>query len=169
MKEIFKDIEGYEGLYQVSNLGNVKALGNGGSNNSKEKILKLTKDKDGYLNITLHKQGKVKTYKIHRLVAMAFIENPNNLEQINHRDEDKANNHVTNLEWCTPKQNINYGTHNQRMAESKSKPVICLETGKIYTSTMDVQRQLGFDNSNISKCCRGKLKQAYSYTWQYVS
>lgn len=156
--EIYKDIQGYEELYKISNHGNVKSL-------ISNKILKLTKDKDGYLNVTLHKQGKVKTYKIHRLVTQAFIENPNNLPQVNHKDEDKTNNHVTNLEWCTNEYNSNYGTRNQRM----SKQVMCLETEKIYSSTMEVERQLGFAQSHISMCCRGKQKTCGGYTWKYVS
>lgn len=164
MIEIFKDIEGYEGLYQISNLGSVKSLGNGNSNNSKEKILKPTKDKKGYLTVDLYKQGKRKIYKVHRLVAQAFISNPNNLPQVNHRDEDKTNNAVENLEFCDAKYNINYGTRNEKI----SKQLMCLETGKIYPSTREVQKQLGFAHSNISKCCNGKLKQAYGYTWCYV-
>lgn len=164
MIEIFKDIEGYENLYQISNLGNVKSLGNGNSNNSKEKILKPAKDKKGYLYVDLYKQGKRKTYKVHRLVAKVFIENPNNLPQVNHKDEDKTNNAVENLEFCDAKYNINYGTRNEKI----SKQLMCLETGKIYTSTREVQKQLGFSHSNISRCCNGKLKQAYGYTWCYV-
>lgn len=164
MIEIFKDIEGYKGLYQVSNLGNVKSLGNGNSNNSKEKILKPTKDKKGYLTVDLYKDGKRKIYKVHRLVAKVFIENPNNLPQVNHKDEDKTNNAVENLEFCDAKYNINYGTRNEKI----SKQLMCLETGKIYTSTREVQKQLGFSHSNISRCCNGKLKQAYGYTWCYV-
>ena len=164
MIEIFKDIEGYENLYQISNLGNVKSLGNGNSNNSKEKILKPTKDKKGYLTVDLYKDGKRKIYKVHRLVAKVFIENPNNLPQVNHKDEDKTNNAVENLEFCDAKYNINYGTRNEKI----SKQLMCLETGKIYTSTREVQKQLGFSHSNISRCCNGKLKQAYGYTWCYI-
>lgn len=172
--EIFKDIEGYFGLYQVSNMGNVKSLGNGGSNASKERILKPSKDKKGYLMVWLHKDAKRKMCKVHRLVAMAFIENPNNFRELNHRDEDKTNNCVSNLEWCDRKHNINYGTRNQRVAESntnhpnKSKQVLCIETGKIYPSLSEVYRQLGFSQSNISNACTGKYKKAYSYTWKYV-
>lgn len=169
MKEIFKDIEGYEGVYQISNLGNVKSLKYG-----KERILKPKKDVGGYLRVTLCKEGKLKHYKIHRLVAEAFIVNPNNLPQLNHKDEDKTNNRVENLEWCTHFYNNNYGTRNQRSVESntnhpnKSKQVMCLETGKIYPSTHQVERELGYNRGNISKCCTGRYKQAYGYTWKYV-
>lgn len=162
--EIFKDIKGYKGLYQVSTHGNVKALGNGGSNASKEKILKPNKDKKGYLMVGLCKQGKRKMCKIHRLVAMVFIENPNNFREINHKDEDKTNNRVTNLEWCDRKHNINYGTRTEKC----SKQVLCLETDKTYPSTMEVKRQLGLNTGNISQCCNGKRKTCGGYTWKYV-
>ena len=161
--EIYKDIEGYKG-YKISNYGNVKSLKFG-----KEKILKQTKNKKGYLYVCLYKDGKVKHYKVHRLVAQTFIPNTNNYQQVNHKDEDKQNNHVTNLEWCTSEYNNNYGTHNKRSALSRSKQVMCIETGKIYSSTNEVERQLGFAHQYISQCCNGKYKQAYGYTWKYVS
>ena len=91
---------------------------------------------------------------------------------MNHKDENKHNNCVQNLEWCTVKYNVNYGTRNERMAEKKSKPVlqIDIKTGEIikeFPSTMEVQRQLGINNSHISQCCKGKLKSAYCFKWQY--
>lgn len=164
MIEIWKDIEDYEGLYQVSNLGNVKSLGNGNSNNSKERILKPAKLKDGYLEVSLSKQGKVKCYTIHRLVAEAFIDNSQNLPQVNHKDEDKTNNQVTNLEFCDAKYNINFGSRIQRI----SKQVLCIETGVIYPSTNEVYRRLGFSQGNISSACNGKRKTAYKFHWKYV-
>ena len=157
--EIWKDIEGYEG-YQISNMGNVKSLKFG-----KEKILKLIKDKsNGYLRVGLYKEGKLKNHYVHRLVAEAFIENHNNFREINHRDEDKANNCVSNLEWCDRKYNINYGTR----TEKTSKRVLCLETNKIYPSLKEVQRQTGFAKSNISNACNGKLKQTYGFHWSFL-
>ena len=98
MKEIFKNIKGYENLYQISNLGRVKSLGN--TKKRKEKILKPRKVKCGYLIIGLYQQGKRKDYLIHRLVGQHFIENPNNFQELNHKDEDKTNNCVSNLEYC---------------------------------------------------------------------
>ena len=174
MIEIWKDIEGYYGLYQISNLGRVKSLNY--RRTGKEKILKQAKTKLGYLFVFLkHKQEKAKPYYIHRLVAEAFIDNPNNLTEINHIDEDKTNNASSNLEWCTRLYNINFGTRNERSRISRtndikrSKQVLCVETGKIYPSTKEVQRQLGFRQGNISKCCNGKGKTAYGHTWKYVS
>ena len=103
MKEIFKDIKNYEGLYQVSNLGRVYSVRN-------NKILKPKLNKYGYLSVNLKYKGSRVTKSIHRLVGEAFIPNPNDLPQVNHKDEDKTNNCVDNLEWCTAKYNHNYGT-----------------------------------------------------------
>lgn len=167
MKEIWKDVEGYENLYQVSNLGRVKALGNGICN-SKEKILKAAKDAGGYLRIALSKYGKKKFYMVHRLVASAFIPNPYSLPQVNHRDEDKTNNTIQNLEWCSAKYNSNYGTRTQRISDFFSKSVICVETGKIYHSLMQIEREMGFSCSNLSNVCNGKRKTCGGFHWRYT-
>ena len=116
MQEIWKDIEGYEGLYQVSNLGRIKSLNY--LNTGITKIMKQNLS-GNYATIGLCKKGKVKTRYIHRLVAETFIPNTDNYLEVNHKDENKQNNRVDNLEWCTRKYNINYGTHNQRMIQSK--------------------------------------------------
>lgn len=112
LNEIWRDINNYEGLYQVSNYGRIKRLGN--AKNMKEKILRPIKHSRGYLRIGLHKNGFQKDYFIHRLVAQAFIINSINLPEVNHRDENKHNNKVCNLEWCSSKYNANYGTRNDR-------------------------------------------------------
>ena len=170
-EEVWKDISGYEGHYQVSDQGRVKSLKQG-----KERILKPINDVNGYLRVNLWKNGDKKNYLIHRLVAMTFIPNPQNFTQINHIDEDKSNNNVNNLEWCTAKYNINYGTHNQRSADKRtngkcSKPVIQFtKDGKIvkeWKSTMDVERNLGYYHSNISACCNGIFNSAYNFVWKY--
>lgn len=170
--EQWLQVEGYEGLYEVSNLGRVKSLKFG-----KERILKQTSDKDGYLRVQLSKQGKVKMKLIHRLVAMAFIPNPFNLPQVNHINEDKDLNVVSNLEWISNIDNLNYGTRNQRIAKSNTNGK-CSKKVKQYTlegellkewqSTMEIQRQLGFSNGNISQCCLGKHKHAYNFIWEYA-
>lgn len=156
--EIFKEIEGYEN-YQISNYGTVKSLKFG-----KERILKPAKNSSGYLYVILSKQGKVKNHYIHRLVARAFLLNPNNYPIINHKNEIKTDNRVENLEFCDAKYNINYGT----AIEKRSKQVLCVETGVIYPSTNEAQRQLGFNNGNISSACNGRYKQAYGFHWCYV-
>ena len=111
MKEIWKDIKGYEKLYQVSNLGNVRRIKfiNNRTQKDKIKMLKLIKDKKGYLKINLWKNNKSKMFLVHRIVAETFILNPNNLPQVNHKDENKSNNCVENLEWCSQRYNNNYG------------------------------------------------------------
>ena len=113
--EIWKDVKGYEGKYMVSNLGRFKSLNY--RRTGKEKILEGYPDKDGYLFVQLWKDGKGKNCRINRLVAQAFLENPQNLPEVNHKDEDKTNNRVENLEWCTTQYNIKYGTGIKRRAE----------------------------------------------------
>ena len=165
-EEIWCPIKGYENIYEVSDKGRVRSLKFG-----KERILKPGRDKDGYLQVNLWKNGENKMCKIHRLVAQTFIPNPDNLPEVNHKDENKENNSVQNLEWCDRKYNNNYGTHNQRMAENKSKPVIQYtksgEFVKAWPSTTDVQRNLGYFHNSISNCCTGKLKSAYNFIWKF--
>ena len=197
IKEVWKDIKGYEGLYQVSNLGRIKSLEREVWNGYKvflksEKILKpKSNSKDGYLRIALSKNGKVKDKLIHRLVAEEFIPNPNNLPQVNHKDENKNNNYVTNLEWCDSKYNANYGTRNERSTNNKpsmkgsnnpmygrkgeyasnSRKIVQLELDgslvRKWNCISDVVRELGFNCGSISRCCRGKLKKHKGYKWMY--
>ena len=166
--EHWKSIAGYEGLYEVSDLGRVKSLKFG-----KEKILKPRETHGGYLKVALCKDGKVEQSKIHRLVAKAFIQNPNNLDTVNHKDEVKTNNNVSNLEWMSMRDNINYGTRNKRAAESLSKKVQMLDksTGELlatFPSTHEAERVTGIAQSSISKCCKGKRKYAGGYVWRYI-
>lgn len=165
-KEIWRDITGYEGLYQISNLGNVKSLGN--NKTRKDKVLKQIKNKSGYLHVNLCKKGKSKIHKTHRLVAQAFLPNPYNFTDVNHKDEVKTNNNVENLEWCTREYNNNYGSHNERSTKARSKKVQCIETGIVYKSTNEVERKLGFWHTNISKCCCGKRKTVSGFHWKYA-
>ena len=166
--ETWKSIAGYEGLYEVSDLGRVKSLWYG-----KEKILKPGKSTGGYLHVALYKNGKAKNSKVHRLVAEAFIQNPNNLTTVNHKDEVKTNNVAGNLEWMSLKDNLNYGTHNKRMAESLSKQVQMLykSTGELlatFPSTREAERITGINKGHISQCCNGKRKSAGGYIWRYA-
>ena len=114
MIEEWRPIEGYEGLYEVSSYGKDRSLDRFYYRLHKGKVLSPTKDRYGYLTVTLNCNGKSKTIKIHRLVAQAFLPNPDNLPQVNHKDEDKTNNNVDNLEWCTAKYNVNFGTRQER-------------------------------------------------------
>ena len=122
-EEIWRPIVGYEGLYEVSSYGRVRSLDRYDSNNHflKGRILKLCADKDGYLNVGLSSNNKVKKYKVHRLVAEVFIPNPNNLPQVNHKDENPSNNRVENLEMCDAKYNSNYGSRKDRVRDTAIK------------------------------------------------
>lgn len=164
--EIWCPIKGYGGLYQVSDQGRVRSLKFG-----KELILKSARDKGGYLMVAICKNGEQKTYRIHRLVAQTFIPNPDNLPEVNHKDEDKTNNSVQNLEWCSSKYNVNFGTRTRRMSEKRSKPVLQYtksgEFVKEWKSATDVQRNLGFAKQHISDCCTGRYKSANGYIWKY--
>lgn len=172
MEEKWKDISGYPN-YQVSNIGRVKSLNY--KRTGKEKILKPLKNKKGYLQVILYNLGKIKSMKIHRLVAAAFVQN-NSLfnNEVNHIDECKTNNCASNLEWCTTEQNCNYGTRNERIAKARinnpkiSKKVKCLDTGIVYPSIQEIERQLGFNRVSISRCCNKKQKTSYKYRWEYV-
>lgn len=170
MNEIWKDVEGYEGLYQVSNLGRVKSLGN--NKNRKEKIMKISKNKDGYLYIDFHRNGKHKKFLIHRLVAQTFLDNPNNLPQVNHKDENPTNNSVDNLEWCNSKYNNNYGTRNNKASNTLSKPILQFtKTGEFirkWDSATQVKKEIGINQGDISNCLKGNLKTAGGYKWCYA-
>ena len=123
IEEIWRSIDGYEGLYEVSNTGLIRSLDRfvGNRNRIKGKILSIKIEKNGYCSVALFKYGKMKRYLVHRLVARAFIPNPDNLPQVNHKNEDKSNNNVDNLEWCSIEYNINYGTRTQKAISTKVK------------------------------------------------
>lgn len=172
MDEIFRDIEGYEGLYQISNFGRVKSLERTADNGYcirtvPERILKQTKNGFGYFFVGLHKGGKVKNVFVHRLVASAFIPNPQGLPQVNHKDECKTNNTVENLEWCDIQYNCNYGTRIKRIVDKQSKSVLCVELNKVFKSAEEA-RYLGFKPGSIWMCCNGKYNTHKGYHWQYV-
>lgn len=161
--ERWKDIEGYEGLYQISSCGRVKSLKYG-----KERILKPGKNKQGYLFVCLSNKTIFLKNRIHRLVAQSFIPNPCNLPEVNHKDEVKTNNYVSNLEWCTRKYNANYGTRNERIAKKRSKKILCVETLKVYKTAYDAEGQTGIRQSSIWQCCNRKRKTAGGYHWRYA-
>lgn len=162
MTEIWKDIVGFEGEYQVSNKGRVKSF-----MGKEPRILKPRKNKKGYLRVSLHAGND---FCIHRLVAIAFLDNPNNLPEVNHKDENPANNNVENLEWCTHQYNLTYGTCQKRARKSQelsypqknrkdlSKPVICLNTGEEFPSLNEAARRLDLFEISISRVCRGLRK-----------
>lgn len=152
--EVWKDVVGYEGLYKVSDRGNVFSVGRMSLHGRKigGRMLKPRHNKDGYLRVNLYNNGKRKTKYIHRLVTEVFIPNPNNLPQVNHRDEDKTNNNVENLEWCTSKYNTNHGTRTERL--SKKVRAVNIETGEVVTFKSTVEaRNEGY--TAATSACRG--------------
>lgn len=181
MEEIWKDIVGYEGLYQVSNLGNVKSLN--WRNEGYAKNLWLKPHNKGYFQVELTKNNAKKTFVVHRLVAVAFIPNPLGLPQVNHKDENKRNNCVENLEWCDRSYNVLYSIKNRKKAERRKyfgrksknanlKVQQVLEDGtvvKTWNNSREVFLLTGMSDWSISECCRGNRKTAYGYFWRYAS
>ena len=157
-----KDIKSYEGLYAVTSCGKVWSY-------RRNKFLKSHKHNCGYLSVELSKNGKRKVYLIHRLVAEAYLLNPNNLPQVNHKDENKFNNCLNNLEFCTAAYNNSYGTHISRAAEAHSSPVCCVELNTCYKSIVDAASTLQISRSNICSVINGKRKTAGGYHWRLVN
>ena len=166
INEKWKPVVGYEGLYEVSNLGRVKSI-----KFNKEKILSLQKDKYGYLRSGFRKMGKFKNYFVHRLVAEAFIPNPNNYPIVNHKDENPSNNCAENLEWCTVKYNTNYGSAIFKRKEKLKKTIVQYTLTntpiKEWRSAKDIEMELGLSHQLIGRCCLNKCKSAYGYIWKY--
>ena len=170
MEEIFKDIEGFEGLYVVSNLGRIKSL-------RKNIFLRSETNNVGYAIVFLTKNRKQHKFYVHRLVAKAFVPNANGYNEVNHLDEDKTNNASENLEWCTHIQNMRHGTIRKRIGKSQynkscSRCVLQSDMNgkpiKIWASALEAHRVLGFANSFITACCRGKFSKCHNYKFEYV-
>ena len=178
--EEWRDIEDYVGLYQVSNFGRVRSLGirNKNANNERIKLLKLSIVGIGYNMITLC-NGKLKRKLVHRLVAQAFIPNPNNYPIINHIDGNKLNNHVSNLEWCTQKQNVQHSFKNGlQISKLKGGTIPSVKINqydlngnfiKQWDSMTKIQRELGIPTGLVWKCCRGIYKKSKGFVWKYAS
>jgi hypothetical protein len=171
MNEIWKDIPNYEGLYQISNLGRVKSLPKNASNQyTTERILKPSQPKNDYCRVILTRNKKHKSFYIHRLVASVFIPNPNNYLVVNHKDENKHNNKVDNLEWCTPYYNQTYGTKNIRSALKRKTPIYQYDLKgnfiKKWDSIKEAQDTLKV--YNISNCLKGqsRYKNVGNFIWK---
>lgn len=166
-------LDGYGGLYQVSNYGRIKSISYLFCN-KKSRILKANKNKEnGYLKVTLCRDGKTLTKYIHRIVGENFIPNLNNYPTINHKDENKINNKVNNLEWCTVKYNINYGTGKCRHSEKAKRKVIQYDLNmnfiKQWNSITEAWKMLKIHKNNIMKCCQNKQKTAGGFIWKYTN
>lgn len=179
MAEIWKPVRGYEGIYEVSNTGKIRSLDRMATSQGKAhktvygKLLKSGLQRNGYLRVDLCKDGEIQHCFVHRIVADAFVENPNSFPMVNHKDENKANNNADNLEWCTAKYNSNYGTRGKRIAERlsavKCKPVAQYLNGvliAVFPSTISARHIT--DPSHIGACCNGKRKHAGGYEWQFI-
>ena len=168
--ETWKNIKGYEGLYQVSNMGHVKSLERKGRKS--ERILKPGMTRGGYMQVGLCAGGKTRMLRVHRLVCEGFHENPEGKPQVNHINENKTDNRAVNLEWCTAKENTNHGTRNERVRKAESKPVgqytLDGELIKIWPSTIEAKRQAGFDCGHISRVANGERKTHKGFTWKYI-
>ena len=178
MQEIWKKTN-VSDYYEVSNFGRVRSLPRLARNNrgeylTKGGILKGTINGDGYQKVSLSVNGKLITKSVHRLVAEAFIPNPNNLPIINHKDENKTNNSVSNLEWCTNEYNVNYGTRNQRLSASRTGcgKKVCQYTKdwvlvKVWDNAAEASKELGVALSGISNSANGKKNSAGGFKWKY--
>lgn len=176
--ENWRPVAGYESLYLVSDNGNVKSLpklitySDGRIRKYNEKILKLQISKSGYTVINLTKDGCKCTKYVHRLVAEAFIPNPEQLPEINHIDEDKTNNHSSNLEWCDRTYNNHHSMITETLNESKKVPVIQLTLDgsfiRRWSGIREAARGLGMKtHKHIRECCLGQAKSCYGFKWQY--
>ena len=173
MLEMWRDIEGYNGHYRVSDIGRIWS-------NKTKRIMKPHNDKLGYARIILRKDNRSIGCTVHRLVAEALIKNKNHYPCINHKDENPRNNYVSNLEWCSFSYNCRYGTAIERRKVSTDYNAIAAKNRieveqrslkgdlvRTWRTANDCKRELGFDNSAIAKCCRGQMKTAYGYKWSY--
>lgn len=181
MEESWKDIEGFEGLYQVSNYGNVKSLNY--RRHGYEKNLTPKENNDGRLWVELANNGKTKCFLIHRLVANAFIPNPNGFLEINHKDENPKNNAACNLEWCSRQYNVDYyyqrhphgpkRRSTERYGMRKHLKVAQFKKDgtfvKRWNNSREIFLETGMSDWGISECCRGNRKSAHGYIWRYAS
>lgn len=165
-KEIWKDIKGYENLYRISNLGNVYSIRN-------NKILKPRLTCANYYQVDLCKKGDIKKQYVHRLVAKAFIPNPNDYLIINHKDENPKNNVVDNLEWCDSKYNNNYGSCKKKISIANSIKINQYDLDgkfiKQWVGIRNISKEININKGNICSCCKGKRNNAGGFIWRYAN
>lgn len=168
MKEEWRPIKGYEGLYEVSNMGRVKSF-----HSDEEVVLKQAEQLNGYMEVDLSKDGTTSVKIVHRLVAIAFIPNPNNYECVNHKDGNKKNNTVDNLEWCSVKENTYHAIKTGLMQPLvSSKPIMAYKDGKlvgVFGSIGECARKLGCNKGNVGDVIHGRLKTHHGFTFKLVN
>lgn len=182
MTEEWRPVVGYEGSYEVSSMGNIRSLDRLNVRGSwiNGRLMKLTMDQNGYTRVGLCIKGERTTYYVHRLVAQAFVTNPDDKPQVNHINENKSDNRVSNLEWVTSRENTLHGTKTQRTAANTDYAIIAKKLAKAVTAThlrsgevldfpsmLEAQRN-GFNASLVSKCCKGKRAHHKGYAWEYA-
>lgn len=164
--EEWRDIDGYDGRYQVSNLGNIRTLDYNHTHTIK--LLKTSTNHRGYHQVCLTKNNKKKIIYIHRLVALAFVQNPSPeiFNYVNHIDEDKNNNNANNLEWCTNGYNVRYGSRTFKTSKEHAQYDLSGNFIRIWSSGKEIERVLGLDRRQIGRCCDGLIPSAYGYIWR---
>lgn len=184
INEVWRPVVGYYGLYEVSNFGRVRSLPRNGTIN-KVRILKLWTVRYGYLKATLSKDNKVKAFSVHRLVAMAFLPNPNNLPFINHKDYNTSNNYVhvnedgtvdpakSNIEWCSVQYNNTYGDRLEKASWGCRKPILQFTNEDVFIKRwpgggVQIHEELGYSRSQISSCCHGRIKTYKDCIWKFA-
>lgn len=180
MQEIWKDVPGFEDSYQISNLGGFRSkdryarVCGGGKRLIRGQKLKTIRCTNGYQEVVCSREKKRKVFLLHRLVAMVFIPNPNNLPEVNHRDENIKNCRADNLEWCTSKYNANYGTRTKRCLANNPQKQEVLQFDKYgkylrkWDSINDAARHVGVDGSAITRVCKGKQHMSMGFVWRYA-
>lgn len=174
MEEVWKDIDEYEGLYQISSLGRVKSLKGNRKIHLIEKIILLSNTHNGYKSVSLSKNGKRKSFRVHRLVAKSFLENPLEKPYINHKDCNRTNNNINNLEWITQKENIKHSQKSDKgKFNNRNKPVAkCSNSGvilNVYGSISEASRQCGLSTSLISYCANNKYNLNREYLFKFIN
>lgn len=165
--EIWKDVKGYEGLYQISNLGNVRSMN--WRNTGCIKNLYLKPHCKGYLQVELHKNAKRKMFTVHRLVALHFVNGYENGKVVNHKNEDKTDNRADNLEWVSSSFNRLYSRNEEHCCDMPvNQYSLSGNFLKRWSSPRAIKSVLGYSDWSIKECCNGNRKQAYGYKWQYA-
>lgn len=159
--EVWKDIPEYEGKYQASSLGRVRSVASG-------KIMSSNRNNGDYIVVNLYKNKKKKSFLVHRLIAKTFISNPERLPVVNHKNENKQDNRVCNLEWCSASYNSSYGSRKKKQAEKLGKRVLCVETGEIYMSIGLAGKAVGKAYQDISRACKSEKRTCAGYHWKFI-